>query len=117
MCAGEILLGTRFGKHESTARVRFDDDFGIMLGLQANGIALVSEILVNPSMQPDDILRFRIQQGQIVTFPLNKKGFIVTSQRLNIVLSHTVVPTIESLGPIPNKVTLDKSTRIDIDPC
>jgi hypothetical protein len=47
-----------------------------VFGTQANGIALVSDFLIKPTMQPSSLIQYHVQYGQILDFPTDDYGYI-----------------------------------------
>jgi hypothetical protein len=47
-----------------------------VFGAQANGVAVVSEFLLKPTVQPDSLILYHVQYGQILDFPTDDHGYI-----------------------------------------
>ena len=90
----------------------------LLLGAQANGLAAVSEMLVNPTARVLSFCYIHIQRGQMLSFPLSEDQFIVAS---------TYVETAETLhvDPEPENNRLyrfdgeypESAMRVDVEPC
>jgi hypothetical protein len=47
-----------------------------VFGAQSNGVALVSDFLIKPTVQSDALIRYHVQYGQILDFPTDDGGYI-----------------------------------------
>ena len=48
-----------------------------ILGFSKHGIFVIRDIALNPSLRPESLVEFHIQQGQPIAIPVDEKGFIV----------------------------------------
>ena len=89
-----------------------------ILGVQANGMAAISEIVIRPSANPVTVVRFQISLGQILSFPLTEDGYIEASSRKEPVLSYTheEQPLLQCLRNYEDSVS-SHPLRIDVEPC
>jgi hypothetical protein len=85
-------------------------------GYYKNGIFLIADFMLRPSIYPEALVRFHIQHGQPLQFPVNENGFIINSDgdlSLNSgPLTLTNLPTIDALQSQKSDLTL----RIDLEP-
>ena len=90
----------------------------LLLGAQANGLAAVSEMLVNPTARVSSFYYIHIQRGQILSFPLTEDQFILASTYVEPAL-------ILAMDPEPENTRLyrfdeeysDSAMRVDVEPC
>jgi hypothetical protein len=89
-----------------------------LVGYYANGVFVIMDIILRPSLQPCSLLNFHVQLGQPLQIPISEQGFVVTAeQRTNpgSVAREVDVrksPTIDLLTTREP----DLKVRIDIDP-
>jgi len=89
-----------------------------ILGAQANGITIVSDLVVNLTIQPEALAYYHIGRGQILNLPLTEDGYIQAS-------SYLTKPMVLNMNPDPENSSLhrfeapgyEESLRIDIEPC
>ena len=90
----------------------------LRLGAQANGLAAVSEILVNPTARVLSFCYIHIQRGQMLSFPLTEDQFILASTYVERALGLPMDPEPENTrlyrfdGEYP-----DSTMRVDVEPC
>ena len=121
----EMFLGkdTQSGSLLTTARNNYINQQNpyrnrLLLGAQANGLAMLSDILVNPSAQVESFVYVHIQRGQILSFPLSEDQYIQAS-------SYVELASILDLDPDPRNDTLcrfdgeylESAMRVDVEPC
>ncbi|CAF9909591.1 MAG: hypothetical protein HETSPECPRED_009469 [Heterodermia speciosa] len=90
----------------------------LLLGAQANGIAAVSEMLVNPTARVLSFCYIHIQRGQMLSFPLTEDQFIIAS-------TYVGLPSDFDMDPEPENTRLyrfdreypDSTMRVDVEPC
>jgi hypothetical protein len=85
-----------------------------VFGAQANGVVVISEFLVRPSLQTTSLITYHIEYGQCLHFPLDDDGLI----RVSTVTGQT---RMISLDPDPEYTTLESrnselEVRIDVKP-
>ena len=89
----------------------------LLLGAQANGLAAVSEMLVNPTARVLSFCYIHIQRGQMLSFPLSEDQFIVAS-------TYAETAEILDMDPEPENTRLyrfdedypDCAMRVDVEP-
>jgi len=86
------------------------------LGCHANGILIITDMALRPSLNPTSVIRFHICQGQPLQFP-------IFNQRVNAYEDHVANATSVSLNtesfPIINSLECqesDTNARIDLEP-
>ena len=90
----------------------------LLLGAQANGLAAVSEMLVNPTTRVLSFCYIHIQRGQMLSFPLTEDQFILASTYVEPAWMLTMDPEPENTrlyrfdGEYP-----DSAMRVDVEPC
>ena len=90
----------------------------LLLGAQANGLAAVSEILVNPAARVLSFCYIHIQRGQMLSFPLTEDQFILASTHVERAFDLDMDPEPENTrlyrfdGEYP-----DSNMRVDVEPC
>ena len=101
----------------------FESDFSgkpAVFGVQANGIFVVSDFVVNPSCQVDNVLKFHVGTGQILNLPTDEHGFIRSSERkmLSLYLNTNSENYIEVLCTQPGALNplRDEPLRFDAEP-
>ena len=47
-----------------------------VFGGQANGVSAISEFLLKPTVQPNSLIMYHVQYGQILDFPTDDRGYI-----------------------------------------
>ena len=89
---------------------------GLVLGVQSNGITVVSDFIVDPSTRPERLACYHIGRGQVLNLPVTHDGYIEASPSLMpfLVLAmpepeHTLLHRLESDD--------DEPWRIDVEPC
>jgi len=89
-----------------------------ILGVQANGVAAISEMTIRPSSNLTTLIRFHICPGQILNLPLTEDGCIEGSTRREPLsqYSHFDQPIIQSLSAYDTSMP-DPTLRIDVEPC
>ena len=121
----EMFLGkdTQSGARTNTVGndyIRSQNPFveRLLLGAQGNGLAAVSDMLVNTSAQVESFLYIHIQRGQVLSFPLTEDQFIEAS-------SYVDRPSTLELDPDPQNDRLcrfdgesfNSTMRVDVEPC
>jgi hypothetical protein len=91
---------------------------GTILGAQANGMAAVLEIVVNPSLKPEAVAILHVRRGQILSLPVSGHGYIEASQRQEpgVVMELDPEPDITALE-IKDPLPTGFSMRVDVEPC
>lgn len=91
---------------------------GTVLGAQANGIAAVLDIVVDPSLKPEAVVILHVQRGQVLSLPVSGHGYIEASQRQEpaVVMELAPEPDIATLE-IKEPLSTGSSMRIDAEPC
>jgi hypothetical protein len=91
---------------------------GTILGAQANGMAAVLDIVVNPSLEPEAVAIFHVRHGQMLSLPVSGHGYIEASQRQEpgIVMELDPEPDIRTLE-IKGPSSTSSPMRIDVEPC
>lgn len=94
----------------NSEKINVSDIFGI----QANGIAVVSDFLVKISVNPDALITYHLQQGQLLDLPTDDVGYIraavITAPIRTLSLDST--PYTRILENAPSNA----SVRIDVEP-
>jgi hypothetical protein len=102
---------TGFWDQDSMTNIPYD-----AFGYYKNGIFLIADFMLRPSIYPESLVRFHIQHGQPLQFPVNENGFIISSDgdlSLNSEpLAITNLPAIETLQSQKSDLKL----RIDLEP-
>jgi hypothetical protein len=85
-----------------------------VMGMQANGVAVVSDLIVRTSISTTSILLYHLQYGQLIDHPLDDDGYIKASMAVG-------PSNMIALNPEPETSVLnaDKSVvtlRIDVEP-
>lgn len=121
----EMFLGkeTLSSASLSTARKSYTNQQNpyrerLLLGAQSNGLAAVSNMLVESTAQLESLCYIHIQRGQILSYPLTEDQYIEAS-------SYFEPPSILQLDPEPENKLLwhfDKeyaqsAMRVDVEPC
>jgi len=91
-------------------KVRLSDVFG----MQANGVTIINNLLVSPSVQPDSLLYYHVQYGQILHLPMDDSGYVRAAAGTRGVSRLT-------LNPEPDTTLLQSgasnaNVRIDVEP-
>ena len=85
-------------------------------GYYKNGILVIADLMIRPSVFPESLVRFHVQRGQPLQIPVNENGFIIASDgdpRLNgKPLPIENLPVIEVLRSQKS----DSKLRIDLEP-
>jgi hypothetical protein len=94
----------------NSEKINVSDIFGI----QANGVAVVSDFLVNISVNPDALITYHLQQGQLLDLPTDDIGYIRAAVIAAPVrtLSLDSIPHTRILENAPS----DAYVRIDVEP-
>ena len=91
-----------------------------IFGAQANGIFAVSDLVVKPSTQVDNVLRFHVGTGRILNLPVDENGFLQSSRSKSprIKLAPTARTALECLcrQPVSRNPLQNESLRIDAEP-
>ena len=89
-----------------------------LVGYHANGVFVVMDILLQPSLQPGSLINFHVRLGQPLQIPVSEQGFVVSYIASGPRPKHPLrVDTAES--PRIDLFTTresDLKSRIDIDP-
>jgi len=83
-----------------------------VFGIQANGVALVSDFLINPSMRPESLLQYHIQYGQLLDIPIDDAGYIRAAK---ITMPPSTLPTSGRVRLLRAEPP-DAEIRIDVEP-
>ena len=120
--AVDRLLNDQF-LNERLGREGFDmglPENPAVFGVQANGIFVVSDFVVNPSCQVDNVLKFHVGTGQILNLPINEHGFLRSSERQMLSLALNTDPNncVEVLRtqPSSHNPLRDEPLRFDAEP-
>ena len=90
----------------------------LLLGAQANEVAAVSEMLINPNARVLSFCYIHIQRGQMLSFPLTDDQFILAS-------TYVEPASILVMNPEPENTRLyrfdgeypDSAMRVDVESC
>ena len=84
-----------------------------IFGAQSNGVALVSDFIIKPTVRPDALIIYHVQYGQILDLPTDSGGYIraanVTQPVYPIALSGEYRNLLRNGSP-------NLSIRIDVEP-
>lgn len=58
-----------------------------VFGVQTNGIVLLSDFLIRPTTQPDSLITYHVQYGQILDFPIEDCGYIRAAKTVRPICS------------------------------
>jgi len=99
-------------KRESLTHGRF------LLGCQANGMAAITSMAIDPSIQPQSLVQLMLHRGQVLSFPLCDGQFIEAADWVepSSDLSPEAVQGIEALDT-EGWDLFDNLTRADVEPC
>jgi hypothetical protein len=97
---------------ESMTNIPYD-----AFGYYKNGIFLIADMMIRPSIFPESLVRFHIQRGQPLQLPVNENGFILASVGDNPRRKAEPLP-IEKLSAIDvlRSQKSDNSLRVDLEP-
>jgi len=128
-CVYEAVLGIDFGMfHATTQRSGRQNQRPVrneslvhgrtILGCQANGLAAVTAMAIEPSIQPASLLRLFLHRGQILSLPLRQGKFIEAADWSEPWSDMRA----ENLGAIEDLEAeswdlQDYDTRADVEPC
>jgi len=85
-----------------------------VMGMQANGVVVVSDLIVRSSISTSSILLYHLQHGQLIDHPLDDDGYIKASMAVGPSNMITLNPE-----PETSVLNADESTvtlRIDVEP-
>ena len=89
-------------------------------GAQANGIFAISDFVVRPSSQVNNVLKFHVGTGKILNLPVDEHGFLRSSDTTipTIDFRTNAGPTVDILRrqPLSHNPLRDQSTRVDAEP-
>ena len=91
---------------------------GSTAGYQANGIFVVMDMLLHPSLNPRSFLEFHIRQGQPLQFPVTDLGFVVAGVDDNK-REHGRVDVKTAEFPVATTLKSqesDRKPRVDLEP-
>jgi hypothetical protein len=113
VCTGRPIPNIRkFGEATTTS----EDYFSGYLGYHKDGIFLIMDILLRPSVCRQSILEFHIQYGQPLQLPVSDDGFITAEPALVYTrdpCGKVDLPTTNVLSPLHS----DCKVKIDLEPC
>ena len=128
-CVYEVVLGADFGMfHGTSARAgrqhakpfkRQSLAHGrLFLGCQLNGMAAITSMAIEPSLQHHSLLRLVLHRGQILSFPLCDGMFIEAAEwsEPSSGLPPDAVQSISELEAEGWDIS-DNLTRADVEPC
>ena len=109
--------GTPMTLKQSAQRALESDKFEPCLGVYKNGVFMIMDMLLRPSVLPESTCQFQIQFGQPLQIPVNEDGFVIAE---NSFVYTTVAKSIE-ISDLPRAATLssrpsDITIRIDLEP-
>jgi hypothetical protein len=85
-----------------------------VMGMQANGVVVISDLIVRVSISNTSILLYHLQYGQLIDHPLDDDGFIKASLATgqSSMIAHTPEHETSVLHAAKSGVTI----RIDVEP-
>jgi hypothetical protein len=108
----QLNIFTGCCNEDTTTNIPYD-----AFGYYKNGIFLIADLMLRPSVFPESLVKFHIGQGQPLQLPVNENGFILASagdypvQDLNPLPSENL-PRIDVLQTRKS----DRNLRIDLEP-
>lgn len=115
---GEMVLGINLLDGRTPVRTANQFQARKVLGLQASGLTVVSEIGVRPSAESLALYRFHVCSGQVLNLPLTEDGFIELSTRREPVSNVWRQPQdpLQTLHHFDEGMP-DLNLRVDVEPC
>jgi hypothetical protein len=99
------------GDAESSTNVPYD-----AFGYYKNGIFIVSDLLLRPSIQPEALIRCHIQRGQPMQVPVNENGFVVAHGEDRLQTSNVFNSDALPVVTVLQSRQSDTQVRIDLEP-
>lgn len=84
-------------------------------GYYKNGIFLISDMLVRPSVRRDTLIRCHIQRGQPTQLPVNDSGLVLSRKEADTFISPFNAASLQNI-PVLSPQGPNRNIRIDIEP-
>jgi hypothetical protein len=85
-----------------------------VMGMQANGVVVISDLIVRTSISNTSILLYHLQYGQLIDHPIDDDGYIRAS--LSMGPSNTIPLASEDETSVLNAAKSGVTIRIDVEP-
>lgn len=84
-----------------------------VFGAQSNGVALVSDFLIKPTIRPDGLILYHVQYGQILDLPTDNGGYI---RAANVTQPVNPIRLSGEYRKLLGDVSANLSIRVDVEP-
>ena len=94
------------------------------IGFHANGVFVIMDIALHPSLQPNSLIKFHTGFGQPLQIPVSDRGFVVTYvgnrglSKRHTKIDTSVLPALQTTTrqPLEHKIRIDLEPYWEIEP-